>query len=214
MNIIFLGPPGVGKGTQASRFIKKHQIPHISTGDMFRAAVKIGTPYGLEAQKYMEAGKLVPDEVTIAIVKDRLSMSDCQNGYLLDGFPRTINQAEALDKICTSLGLPIQKVINLAASNELLIKRITGRRVCRNCGEIYHVTTLRSTKEGVCDKCGGELYQRADDSLEKVSVRLEVYERQTQPLIEYYRSKGLLSDVDSLDSVEVVNDRIEKALEA
>jgi adenylate kinase len=214
MNIIFLGPPGVGKGTQASKLVSKHQIPHISTGDMFRTAIKNNTTYGLEAQKFMEAGRLVPDEVTIAIVKERLAQDDCKKGYLLDGFPRTIAQAEALDKICEELNLPIQKVINLQADNELLIKRITGRRVCKNCGEIYHVQTLRSKVEGKCDKCGGELYQRADDSLEKVSVRLDVYVKQTKPLINYYLNKGLLVDIDALDSIDAINERIEKALEA
>jgi adenylate kinase len=214
MNIIFLGPPGVGKGTQATRFVTKHQIPHISTGDMFRAAIKNGTQYGLEAQKFMEAGRLVPDEVTIAIVKERLAQDDCKKGYLLDGFPRTIAQAEALDKICEELNIPIQKVINLQADNELLIRRITGRRVCKNCGEIYHVETLKPTVEGKCDKCGGELYQRADDSLEKVSVRLDVYVQQTKPLISYYESKGLLVNINALDSIDAINERIEKALEA
>lgn len=213
MNIIFLGPPGVGKGTQAAHVVSKFNIPHISTGDMFRAAIKEGTEYGLEAKKYMEAGKLVPDEVTINIVRERLGKDDCKKGYLLDGFPRTIPQAEALDKICEELNLPIQKVINLTADKELLLRRITGRRVCRNCGSIYHIETLRSKVEGKCDNCGGELYQRVDDSVEKVKVRLEVYESQTAPLIEYYRNKGLLVDIPSTGSVEEVGELIDKSLE-
>ena len=208
-----LGPPGVGKGTQAAHVVSKFNIPHISTGDMFRAAIKEGTEYGLEAKKYMEAGKLVPDEVTINIVRERLGKDDCKKGYLLDGFPRTIPQAEALDKICEELNLPIQKVINLTADKELLLRRITGRRVCRNCGSIYHIETLRSKVEGKCDNCGGELYQRADDSVEKVKVRLEVYESQTAPLIEYYRNKGLLVDIPSTGSVEEVGELIDKSLE-
>lgn len=213
MNIIFLGPPGVGKGTQAAHVVSKFKIPHISTGDMFRAAIKNGTEYGLEAQKYMVAGNLVPDEVTINIVRERLAQDDTRHGYLLDGFPRTIAQAEALDQICEELDLPVKKVINLIADNDLLIRRITGRRVCRNCGAIYHVETLPSKVEGKCDKCDGELFQRSDDSLEKVKVRLEVYETQTAPLIEYYRNKGLLVDVPALGSVEQINELIEKSLE-
>lgn len=186
MKIVFMGPPGAGKGTQAEKIIETYQIPHISTGDMFRKAIKDQTELGMEAKRYMDQGALVPDHVTIGIVKDRLSESDCKSGFLLDGFPRTVDQAKALDEILTSLDSKIDYVINIDVDLNILKERLTGRRICRSCGATYHKIFNPSAVEGVCDKCGGELYQRKDDNEETVGNRLDVYVNQTKPLLDYY----------------------------
>lgn len=214
MNIIMLGPPGAGKGTQAKMMVEKLGIPQISTGDMLRAAVKEGTELGRKAKEYMDGGKLVPDEVVIGIVKERLAQSDCNKGFILDGFPRTIPQAEALDKVLGELGKEIEYVINVAVPNKDLLTRLTGRRTCRKCGAMYHVLFNPPQKEGVCDKCGGELYQRDDDKEDTIIQRLKVYEDQTAPLIEYYGRKGVLRDVDGTGSIQEIFQEILKVLGA
>lgn len=204
MFILMMGPPGAGKGTQAAKLVEKYNIPHISTGDMFRAAVKEGTPLGKQAKEYMDAGQLVPDSVTIGIVKERLAKPDCKEGFILDGFPRTLEQADALDKSLSELGIEVDRVINITASEDELVRRMTGRRICKSCGATYHVLFNPSKTEGVCDKCGGETFQRDDDKEETVKKRQTVYRAQTQPLIEYYQSKGLYTEIDGLQSIEKV----------
>lgn len=196
-NIILLGPPGAGKGTLAKQLISVYNIPHISTGDMFREAIKEGTPLGRLAASYINEGHLVPDEVTISLVRERLSQGDCANGYLLDGFPRTLPQAEALDTIGKDLGRPINVVINITADESELVRRISGRRVCRKCGAPYHIDTMKPKKDGVCDACGGELYQRKDDNKDNLLVRLNHYFADTKPLEDFYAEHGVLYDVDS-----------------
>jgi adenylate kinase len=196
MQLVLLGPPGAGKGTQADALVKKLFIPHISTGDMFRAAISSATPLGNEAKAYLDSGRLVPDEITVGIIRDRLSQPDCREGFLLDGFPRTLEQAEALDTLLAGLELPLSAVLSIEVPPQQLIVRLTGRRMCRNCGSIYHLLYNAPQSEGLCDDCGGPLYQRTDDSEETVRNRLNVYERQTAPLIEYYGAQGLLSRVD------------------
>ncbi len=212
MKIILMGPPGAGKGTQAEKLVELYQIPHISTGDMFRKAQKDGTELGLKAKSYMEQGQLVPDEVTVGIVKERLAEDDCKNGFLLDGFPRTVQQADALDGILKELGMALDRVINIEVDKGLLVDRLTGRRVCRSCGATFHVINKAPKVEGVCDKCGGELYQRNDDKVETVSNRLDVYAAQTAPLIEYYQSKDIMSSVDGSKSMEDVLANIRSVL--
>ena len=197
MRVILLGPPGAGKGTQAAAIAAQAGIPHISTGDMFRAALKEGTVLGLEAKKYMDAGELVPDDVVVAMVRERIQLPDCANGFLLDGFPRTIVQAGKLDETLESAGVTIDVVINLACDDATIIQRLTGRRICKSCGRIYHVTNMPPTVAGKCDECGGELYQRDDDREETIVNRLAVYKKQTADLIQYYRDKDLLKDVDA-----------------
>lgn len=204
MNIILMGPPGAGKGTQAERLVEKFGIPHISTGDMFRKTLKEGTELGLKAKSYMDQGKLVPDEVTVGIVKERLMETDCQKGFLLDGFPRTIQQADALEKILAEINKDLDAVINIKVIRDVLIERLTGRRVCKACGATYHILFNPSRDNNKCDKCGGELYQRDDDTLATVGNRLDVYEAQTAPLIEYYKQKGLLKEVDGAQSMDEV----------
>ena len=212
MKIILMGPPGAGKGTQAEKLVELYQIPHISTGDMFRKAQKEGTALGLKAKSYMDQGQLVPDEVTVGIVKERLAEDDCKDGFLLDGFPRTVQQADALDGILTELGMALDRVVNIEVDKTFLVDRLTGRRVCRTCGATFHVTNKEPKVEGVCDKCGGELYQRNDDTVETVSNRLDVYAAQTAPLIEYYQSKGIMSSIDGSKSMEDVLADIRTAL--
>lgn len=204
MKIILMGPPGAGKGTQAEVLVKKLDIPHISTGDMFRAAIKNQTPLGVKAKEYMDAGQLVPDEVTIGIVEERLGQDDCQKGFLLDGFPRTVTQADALDEILTEMEVKLDGVINIEVDQEKLIARLTGRRVCRQCGATFHVLFNAPVKEGVCDKCEGELYQRSDDSEETARNRLDVYNQQTEPLIVYYKEKGMLININGDQAIDQV----------
>lgn len=196
MNIVLLGPPGAGKGTQSEGLIKRLFLPHISTGDMFRSAISAGTPLGIEAKDYMDRGQLVPDDVTIGIIKDRLIQPDCREGFLLDGFPRNTLQAEILDEFMAESNTSLDAVINIKVPLENLVTRLTGRRMCRSCGSIYHLEYNAPTAEGVCDNCGGGLYQRSDDQEEAVKQRLIVYEERTAPLIDYYQNKGILHNVD------------------
>ena len=196
MRAILLGPPGAGKGTQAETIVKEFSIPHISTGDIFRKNIKEGTPLGKKAMEYMDQGKLVPDDLTIELVKDRLLEDDCKEGFLLDGFPRTIYQADALEDFLKSLGQSLDYVINIRVRKELLVERAVGRRLCKNCGQAYHMSFNKTSKEGVCDKCGGELIQRKDDTQETVENRINVYREQTEPLIDYYTKKGIIVNID------------------
>lgn len=212
MQLIMMGAPGAGKGTQAAKIAKKYGIPQISTGDMFRAAVKEGTPLGKKAQEYMSAGKLVPDEVTIGIVRERLAKDDCAGGFILDGFPRTVEQADALNEILKTQGRSLSSVINIAVPLEDLIERGVGRRICRNCGATYHVKFHAPAKENVCDACGGELYQRADDTAETMQKRLSVYESSTRPLIDYYKQSGIYAEIDGKQKIEKVTEDLENVL--
>ena len=207
-----MGPPGAGKGTQAAEMVKKFNIPQISTGDMFRAAVKEGTELGKKAAECMSSGALVPDEVTIGIVKERLSKSDCANGFILDGFPRTVDQADALEKILSDLDKKLDRVLNIHVPAEDLIERAVGRRICKGCGATYHVKFNPSKVENVCDKCGGELYQRADDTAETMKNRLSVYEASTRPLIEYYKKAGKYTEIDGRQAIAKVTADLEAAL--
>ncbi|MFW5437068.1 adenylate kinase [Paenibacillus apiarius] len=208
MNILFMGPPGAGKGTQAERIVAQFGIPHISTGDAFRAAMREGTPIGLKAKEYIDQGLLVPDDVTVGIVRERLAQPDCEQGFLLDGFPRTLAQAEALDDILEQLNRKLHHVIDLSVDRNLLLARLTGRRICKSCGATYHVMFNPPKQEGVCDKCQGELYQRSDDSEEKVGTRLDEYINKTAPLLEYYKNKGLLRQVDGEKEIDTVTSEI------
>lgn len=203
MDIILFGPPGAGKGTQAKKLAQHYQIPHISTGDILRANVRDGTELGLAAQEYMDKGELVPDEVLIGIIKNRLVEPDCEKGYLLDGYPRTLPQAEALSQILEEMNRPVEAVLNIEVQDEELITRLSGRRMC-NCGVSYHMKFNPSEKEGVCDACGGELYQRDDDKEEVIKQRLEVYAQKTQPLIDYYDNMGVLVTIDGSADVDKV----------
>ncbi len=207
MNIILLGAPGAGKGTQASKISDAYQLPHISTGDIFRENIKNQTPIGVLAKSFIDKGQLVPDEVTCKIVEDRISREDCKNGYMLDGFPRTIAQAEELDKIAK-----IDLVINIDVDHSLLLDRLCGRRVCKDCGESYHISRLGDKTD--CAKCGGELYQRKDDNPETVQNRLDVYNAQTSPLIEYYTKKGILFNVVGNTTPEDVFEKVSEKLDA
>ena len=189
MNLVLMGLPGAGKGTQAEKIVEQYGIPHISTGDMFRAAMKEGTELGLQAKSFMDKGELVPDEVTIGIVRERLSKDDCQKGFLLDGFPRTVPQAEALENLLTDLNKKIDYVININVDKDILMERLTGRRICKECGSTYHLVFNPPNKEGVCDRCGGELYQRADDNAETVQNRLDVNIKQQEPLLLFMKQK-------------------------
>ncbi len=213
MNLILLGAPGAGKGTQAKLIVSKYGIPQISTGDMLREAVAKQTELGKKAKEYMDKGELVPDEVVIGIVKERLAQPDCEKGFILDGFPRTLKQAEALDGILDELGKKIDAVINVAVPEEEIVRRIVNRRTCRNCGAVYHLIYNPPQEPGKCDKCGGELYQRDDDKEETVKERLRVYKAQTEPLIDYYSKKGLVYNVDGTKSIEEVFKEIEEILD-
>jgi adenylate kinase len=212
MDLILLGPPGSGKGTQAKKMVEQYHIPQISTGDILRAALKEKTRLGLEAKQYMDQGRLVPDEVVVGIVQDRLKAPDCQGGFILDGFPRTVPQAEALGITLKAMKRGIGHVISIEVDKEELLKRLGGRRTCRSCGAMYHLIFGPPKKEGVCDKCGGELYQRADDQEETIRARLKVYDEQTAPLIAYYRGKGLLRSIDGVGEVKQIFQKIVKAI--
>ncbi|TCZ67569.1 adenylate kinase [Paenibacillus albiflavus] len=213
MNVIFMGPPGAGKGTQAERIVNTFHIPHISTGDAFRLAMSQGTSLGIEAKGYVDKGLLVPDEITNGIVRERLQQPDCEKGFLLDGFPRTIAQADALDGILEQLGKKLDHVINLNVDRDRLLARLTGRRICKSCGATYHVMFNPPKQEGVCDKCDGELYQRSDDTEEKVGTRLDEYVSKTKPLLVYYQDKGLLREVNGEQDIDVVTSEICSLLE-
>lgn len=208
MNIMLFGAPGAGKGTQAKYIIEKYGIPQISTGDILRAAVKEGTPMGLEAKACMEAGKLVSDEIIVGIIKDRLAKDDCKKGFILDGFPRTIAQAEALEVLMQEMGIKLDKVISLNVPDELIVGRVVGRRVCKDCGGSFHVEFNPPKVEGVCDFCGGELIQRKDDSAETVGKRLQEYHSQTAPLFDFYMERGILADIDGTKEIDEITKEI------
>ncbi|MFK4109617.1 adenylate kinase [Streptomyces sp. NPDC002176] len=213
MRIVLVGPPGAGKGTQAVRLAEKLVVPHISTGDLFRANISRQTDLGKLAKSYMDAGNLVPDEVTIAMAKDRMEQPDAENGFLLDGFPRNVSQAQALDELLQGEGITLDAVLDLEVPEEEVVKRIAGRRICRNdSAHVFHVTYSAPKKEGVCDVCGGELYQRDDDSEDTVRKRLEVYHTQTEPIIDYYKAQGLVVTISSLGPVDEITKRALEAL--
>ena len=213
MKIVLLGPPGAGKGTQAKSISTKYSIPHISTGDIFRKNISEKTPLGIEAKSYMDAGKLVPDEVTINMVKDRLVQDDCKNGYLLDGFPRTVEQAEALQEFLSARGEKLDTALLIDVQKEFILERMTGRRVCPSCGASYHIKFNPTKTAGKCDLCGADVIQRKDDTEETVKERLDVYESQTQPLINFYKDKDMLSVVDGTQEINQVFESICKLLE-
>ncbi|MFI7411112.1 adenylate kinase [Streptomyces sp. NPDC049627] len=214
MRIVLVGPPGAGKGTQAAFLAKNLSIPHISTGDLFRANISQQTELGKLAKSYMDAGNLVPDEVTIGMAKDRMEQPDAEGGFLLDGFPRNVSQAEALDEMLQSESMKLDAVLDLEVPEEEVVKRIAGRRICRkDSSHVFHVTYSRPKQEGVCDACGGELYQRDDDSEETVRKRLEVYHTQTEPIIDYYKAQGLVVTISALGKVEEVTARAMEALQ-
>ena len=212
MQLLLMGPPGAGKGTQAAELIKKFSIPQISTGDMFRAAVKEGTELGKKAKACMDKGELVPDEVTVGIVRERLAKDDCKNGFILDGFPRTVEQADALAKILDELGIKLTRVLNIHVPAEDLIERAVGRRICKKCGSTYHVKFNPTKAEGICDNCGGELYQRGDDNAETMKTRLTTYENSTRPLIEYYKKVGIYTEVDGTQPITKVTEDLVNVL--
>ncbi|SHI92962.1 adenylate kinase [Pseudobutyrivibrio xylanivorans] len=214
MKIIMLGAPGAGKGTQAKQIASKYSIPHISTGDIFRANIKNGTELGKKAKEYMDQGLLVPDELTCDLVMDRIAQDDAKNGFVLDGFPRTIPQAEALDAALTKIGQSMDYAIDVDVPDENIINRMSGRRACLNCGATYHIVSIPPKKEGICDTCGNELVLREDDKPETVKKRLDVYHDQTQPLIDYYNGKGILKSVDGTQPMEKVFEDITAILGA
>lgn len=214
MKIIMLGAPGAGKGTQAQMIAEKYNVPHISTGDIFRANIKNGTELGVKAKEYIDKGQLVPDELTVQILLDRVANEDCKEGYVLDGFPRTIPQADVLDKELTKLGDKVDFAINVDVPDENIVRRMSGRRACLKCGATYHIEHIPPKKEGVCDKCGSDLVQRDDDKPETVQNRLSVYHEQTQPLIEYYEKKNILKTVDGTKNMQEVFSDIVNILNA
>lgn len=212
MNLILLGPPGAGKGTQATRIVEKYKVPHISTGDIFRENIKNNTPLGQKAQEYMNKGELVPDQLVVDIALDRLGKDDCKNGFLLDGFPRTVFQADVLDKFLKDKGKGIDLVINIEVEDKMLIERLDARRVCPTCAATYNVIGMPPKKEGICDKCNDTLIQRKDDKKETVGNRIKVYHEQTSPLIDYYKEKGLIKDFDGMIGADALFDEIVKAI--
>ena len=212
MRLILLGPPGAGKGTQAQRLVAKHGLVQLSTGDMLREAVKAGTPVGLRAKEVMERGELVPDDLVVAIVADRIEKADARNGFILDGFPRTVAQARALDERLASEGRRLDRVIDLVVPNDVLLARLSGRWLCRDCHASYHTVFSPPTVPGICDRCGGPLYQREDDTLETAQRRLEVYDNETRPVLEYYRAAGILMDVPGDRSVGEVTEALREAI--
>ena len=208
MNLILLGPPGCGKGTQAKILIDTYHIPQISTGDILREAIKKESPLGIEAKTHMDQGSLVPDHLVIKIIEERLKQADCNRGFVLDGFPRTVAQAEALDTTLAGMGSKLECVFSIEVDDEELIKRLTGRRVCKKCGESYHIEFNPPRQEGLCDSCQGELYQRDDDKEETIKNRLKVYQDQTSPLINFYQRKKVLHSVDGIGSIEEIKERL------
>jgi adenylate kinase len=214
MRAILLGPPGCGKGTQAKILIDMYGVPQIATGDILREALKKGTPLGVQAQSYMDKGQLVPDDLVIQIIEERLKQSDCGSGFILDGFPRTIAQAEALDKTLTGMGLTLEYVFNIEVGDEELVKRLTGRRICKACGMSYHLVFNPPREDGRCDACQGELYQRDDDKEDTIRNRLKVYQAQTAPLIDFYQEKNILSSIDGVGTIEQITERLKAAVSA
>lgn len=212
MRLILLGPPGAGKGTQAEKIAKEFNIPHISTGDIFRANIKNETELGLKAKQYIDNGELVPDSVVVAIVEDRIKQDDTKNGFLLDGFPRTENQALALGEVLRKSEISLDAVINIKVDSQVLVSRITGRRICKDCGATYHIEFNTPAEEGICDLCGGELYQRSDDNEDTVQNRIDVYNKQTAPLIEYYSKQDLIKTIDGEQAIDKVFTDIVKKL--
>jgi len=212
MNLILLGPPGAGKGTQAQMIVERYHIPQVSTGDILRKAVKEGTPLGKKTKAFMDQGQLVPDEVVIGIIDERLRTSDCNSGFILDGFPRTIAQAEALQSILAKMGKSIDHVINIEVDTEELVRRLTGRRTCKNCGAMFHILFHPPKVEGICDRCGGTLYQREDDKEKTIRIRLNEYQRQTAPLIQYYQLKKYLRSIQGVGGQEEIFERIVRLL--
>ena len=212
MNVILLGPPGAGKGTQAQMIVERYHIPQVSTGDILRMAVKEKTPLGVKAKGFMDQGKLVPDELVIGIIEERLKATDCKPGFVLDGFPRTIAQAEALQSILTKMGKSIDHVINIEVDTEELVRRLTGRRTCKNCGAMFHILFHPPKVEGICDRCGGTLYQREDDKEKTIRIRLNEYQRQTAPLIQYYQLKKYLRSIQGVGGQEEIFEGIVRLL--
>ncbi len=212
MHLVLLGPPGAGKGTQAARLQQFYEIPHISTGDMFRKAIKEETQLGKKAKEYIDQGELVPDQVTIGIVRERLSEADCEKGFILDGFPRTVNQADALSEILDDLELKLNAVVNIKVSDQEVVDRLSGRRICKSCGATFHVKFNSPKEVGVCDECGAELYRRDDDNPETIQQRLDVYSKQTTPLINYYQECELLESVDGEQNLDEVFEEIKSTL--
>ncbi len=212
MNLLIMGPPGAGKGTQAEMLEKELKITHISTGDMFREAIKEGTDMGKKAKEYLDKGELVPDSVVVGMVKERLTQPDCNRGFLLDGFPRNVAQAEALNDTLNSMGLVLDSVINIAVPREILIQRLTGRRICRSCGVSYHVIFNKPKVEGKCDHCNGELYQRSDDNAVVAGNRIDIYEDKTQPLIDYYSKMGILNNINGEQDINKVMEDVLKSI--